>query len=73
MVPESQVIAAVKQAYDILGQLNFDYNRKGIEIFRKMDTDGDMKVSRAEFVEACVKDEELCSLLEGSLGQKMFD
>ena len=63
----------MKQAYDILGQLNFDYNRKGIEIFRKMDTDGDMKVSRAEFVEACVEDEELCSLLEGSLGQKMFD
>lgn len=63
----------MKQAYDILGQLNFDYNREGIEIFRKMDVDGDMKVSRAEFVEACVKDDELCSLLEGSLGQKMFD
>ncbi|TRY76396.1 hypothetical protein TCAL_17421 [Tigriopus californicus] len=67
-----EVIKCVKQTYDILGQLNMDYNRKGIEVFRVMDQDGDMKVSKEEFLNACLKDEELCGLLQKSVGEEMF-
>lgn len=29
-----EVVKAVKHAYDVLGKLNHDYNKKGLEIFR---------------------------------------
>lgn len=29
-----EVVKAVKHAYDVLGKLNQDYNKKGLEIFR---------------------------------------
>lgn len=67
-----EVIKCVKQTYDILGKLNTDYNRKGIEVFRAMDKDGDMKVSKEEFLTACMQDEELCELLQKSVGEEMF-
>ena len=63
-----EVIVAVKQAYDILGKLNCDYNQKGIEVFREMDANGDMKISLEEFINAATKDPDLCQLLEQGLG-----
>ena len=36
-----------------------------IQVFRKMDTNNDMKVTSDEFIEACLKDEKLMELLEG--------
>ena len=42
----SEVVNAVKQSCNILGKLNCDFNRKGIEIFRQMDANGDMKVGK---------------------------
>ena len=62
----------MKQAFDLQGKLNTDYNRKAVEIFRKMDTDKDMKISQEEFVCACIEDNEICSLFEGSVGQGLF-
>lgn len=59
-----EVVQVVKHAYDVRGQLNFDYNVKGIQIFRVMDKDGDMKVNCQEFVDACLADSELSQLLE---------
>ena len=62
----------MKQAFDLQGKLNTDYNRKAVEIFRKMDTDKDMKVSQDEFVCACIEDNEIRSLFEGSVGKGLF-
>ena len=59
-----QVMSIIKHAYDIKGGLNFDYNKKGIEIFRSMDQSGDMKINCEEFVNACLSDSELSLLLE---------
>ncbi len=59
---------AVKQAYDVLGRLGQDYHRRGIEVFRAMDADGDMRVDEREFLSACLGDEELGRLLESGLG-----
>ena len=30
----------------ILGDLNFDYNSKGIQVFRAMDSDGDLRINQ---------------------------
>lgn len=59
-----EIVQLVKHAYDVRGQLNFDYNVKGIQIFRLMDKDGDMRVNCQEFVKACLADAELSQLLE---------
>ena len=37
-----------------------------------MDIDGDLKVNEAEFVSRCLKDKDLCRLLEGTMGEKYF-
>ena len=63
-----QVIQVIKHAHDIRGDLNFDYNKKGIEIFRSMDKSGDMRVNCEEFVNACMTDSELSLLLENMFG-----
>ena len=47
-----QVIHVIKHAHDIKGDLNFDYNKRGIEIFRNMDKSGDMRINCEEFVNA---------------------
>lgn len=57
---------------DIPGRLNQDFNRRGIEVFRQLDSDGDMKVTKQEFIDACLGDAELCTLLETSLGEDMW-
>eukprot|EP00095_Tigriopus_kingsejongensis_P000811 maker-scaffold941_size78300-snap-gene-0.15 protein:Tk00811 transcript:maker-scaffold941_size78300-snap-gene-0.15-mRNA-1 annotation:"conserved hypothetical protein" len=67
-----EVIKCVKQTYDILGKLNTDYNRRGIEVFRQMDKDGDMKISETEFVDACLADPELAELLQTSVGAEVL-
>eukprot|EP00093_Oithona_nana_P001781 01781.XXX_10833_11651_1 [CDS] Oithona nana genome sequencing. len=61
----NEVVQAIKIGHDIIGDLNFDYNQKGVEVFRKMDTNNDMKVTSDEFIDACLKDEKLMELLEG--------
>ena len=63
-----QVIHVIKHAHDIKGDLNFDYNKRGIEIFRNMDKSGDMRINCEEFVNACMTDSELCLLLEDMFG-----
>ena len=63
-----EVVQVVKHAYDIHGQLNFDYNAKGIQIFRTMDANNDMRVNCEEFVQACLNDQELSKLMEDLLG-----
>ena len=63
-----QVIHVIKHAHDIKGDLNFDYNKRGIEIFRNMDKSGDMRINCEEFVNACMTDSELCVLLEDMFG-----
>ena len=59
-----EVVQAVKNAHNILGDLNFDYNSKGIQVFRAMDSDGDLRINQEEFVQACLKDENLGDLME---------
>ena len=59
-----EIITAIKQAHNMSGDLNFDYNSKGIQIFRKMDFDGNLKINQDEFVNACMKDQELSKLME---------
>ena len=59
-----QVIQAIKHAHDILGDLNFDYNSKGIKVFRSMDQDGDLRINKKEFVKACLEDQDLGQLME---------
>ena len=68
MLSSQEVVQAIKHAYDIRGDLNFDYNSKGIEVFRKMDKDGDLRVNRKEFIATLIEDEKLCQLLEDILG-----
>ena len=59
-----EVIQAIKHAHDILGDLNFDYNSKGIKVFRSMDQDGDLRINKKEFVKACLEDQDLGQLME---------
>lgn len=62
------VIKVVKHAYDIRGQLNFDYNAKGLQIFKVMDANHDIHVDKEEFVQACLRDPELSRLMEDLMG-----
>ena len=59
-----EIISAIKHAHNMTGDLNFDYNSKGIQIFRQMDSDGNLKINQDEFVKACLKDDDLCKLFE---------
>ena len=61
-------MSIIKHAYDIKGDLNFDYNKKGIEIFRSMNQSGDMKINCEEFLNACLNNSELSLLLEDVFG-----
>lgn len=69
-----EVMAAVKRAYDILDSLNFspDFNAVGVDVFRSMDLDGDLRVTEAEFVARCLQDAQLSRLLEATLGKEYF-
>ncbi len=59
-----EVIQVIKYTYDMQGQLNIDYDAKGMAIFNKMDKDGDCKINVEEFLEACQSDSELTQLFE---------
>ena len=63
-----EVVNVVKHAYDIHGQLDFDYNAKGLEIFEEMDTNNDINITQDEFVQACLKNTEISQLMEDLMG-----
>ena len=60
----AEVVQAIKHAHNILGDLNLDYNSKGIQVFRAMDSDGDLRINQEEFIQACLKDDNLGDLME---------
>ena len=66
------ILGASKYHFFIWSNVCNSWFSRGIEAFRQMDSDGDMKVSAKEFVTACAQDPELCALLERSLGQEVL-
>ena len=64
----TEVMQIIKFAYDMQGQLNCDYDAKGMAVFNKMDKNFDCKINVEEFLEACQSDSELTQLFEN-----MFD